>query len=262
MIKYSTYPLPLVSVCIPTYNASATILDTLSCVINQTYTNLEIIICDNCSNDDTVSLIENVSDHRIKLSVNPENFGMVGNFNIVLSKTSGKYVKLLCADDIISPDCIEKQVKVFLENPDQHIVMVAAEKHVINQKGDFLFRKKFPGKTGIYPGMQALRKSFRYGTNIFGEPGAILFLNKAIQKAGDIQISPHLTYVVDLQLYAQVLKQGNLFVLKEFLFSFRLTSTSYSAHSKWKPAIVFNQLRKKYSKENFIKFSLFDKLSA
>ena len=90
MIKYSTYPLPLVSVCIPTYNASATILDTLSCVIiNQTYTNLEIIICDNCSNDDTVSLIENVSDHRIKLSVNPENFGMVGNFNIVLSKTSG-----------------------------------------------------------------------------------------------------------------------------------------------------------------------------
>lgn len=255
-------PFPLVSICIPTYNAATSIMDTLQCVINQTYKNIEIIICDNCSTDNTVELIHELSDSRINLSINNENLGMVGNFNMVLSKANGTYVKLLCADDIIISDCIEKEVNVFLSHPDKNIVMVTAEKYVINSQGETLFTKRFPGKEGIYDGIKVLRKSFRFGTNIFGEPGAVLFLNDAIKKAGDIEIPEKLTYVVDLQLYTQILKQGKLYVLKEFLFYFRLTPTSYSGRSKWKPAIVFNQLRKKYTQENFIAFSLTDKLLA
>jgi len=254
--------LPLVSICIPTYNASTSILDTLQCVINQTYKNIEIIICDNCSTDNTVELIRELSDSRINLSINNENLGMVGNFNMVLSRANGTYVKLLCADDIITNDCVEKEVKVFLNNPDKNLVMVTAEKFVINARGETLFTKRFLGKEGIYDGIKVLRKSFRYGTNIFGEPGAVLFLNDAVKRAGEIQIPESLTYVVDMQLYAQILKQGKLYVLKEFLFYFRLTSTSYSGRSKWEPAVVFNQLRKKFTQENFIAFSLTDKLLA
>jgi hypothetical protein len=59
-----------------------------------------------------------------------------------------------------------------------------------------------------------------------------LFLNEAVQKAGKINIPIELTYVVDLQLYSQILIQGNLFVLKEPLFSFRVTKNSYTANSK------------------------------
>ena len=251
--------LPLVSICIPTYNASTSILDTLQCVINQTYKNIEIIICDNCSTDNTVELIRELSDSRINLSINNENLGMVGNFNMVLSRANGTYVKLLCADDIITNDCVEKEGVLTI---DKNLVMVTAEKFVINARGETLFTKRFLGKEGIYDGIKVLRKSFRYGTNIFGEPGAVLFLNDAVKKAGEIQIPESLTYVVDMQLYAQILKQGKLYVLKEFLFYFRLTSTSYSVRSKWKPAVVFNQLRKKFTQENFIAFSLTDKLFA
>ncbi len=258
----STPLLPLVSVCIPTYQAAKTIVETLQGVLNQTYRNLEIIICDNQSSDNTVELIRHIQDPRIQLSVNSENFGMVGNFNIVLSKAKGMYVKLLCADDVITNTCIEKEVKVFMQHTDKQIVMVAAEKFVINEKGKQLFIKHFPGKAGLYQGEQALRKSFRHGTNIFGEPGSVLFLNEAVQKAGKIDLPQSLTYVVDLQLYTQVLKQGCLFVLKEPLFSFRVSNHSFTATSKWEPAKVFHQFRKKLTHENSIKFSFSDKIMA
>ena len=254
--------LPLVSVCIPTYNASATIIETLNCVINQTYNHIEIIVCDNQSTDCTVELIKKISDDRIQLHINTENVGMLENFNIVLSKAKGKYVKLLCSDDRISSDCIEKQVNIFQNESYKDIVMVSVEKLVIDEKGRQLFIKRFPGKGGCYGGEKAIRKSFRFGTNIFGEPGSVLFLNEAVQKAGKINIPVELTYVVDLQLYAQILKQGNLFVLKEPLFSFRVTKNSYTAKSKWEPAIVFNRLRKKYSQEKFFDFSCIDKILA
>lgn len=254
--------LPLVSVCIPTYNASATIIETLNCVINQTYKHIEIIVCDNQSTDCTVELIKKIPDDRIQLYINTENYGMLENFNIVLNKAKGKYVKLLCSDDRISIDCIEKQVNIFQCKCYKDIVMVSAEKFVIDEKGKQLFIKHFPGKGGFFHGENAIRKSFRFGTNIFGEPGSVLFLNEAIQKAGKINIPIELTYVVDLQLYAQILKQGNLYVLKEPLFSFRVTKNSYTAKSKWEPAIVFNQLRKKYTREKFIYFSFIDKILA
>ncbi|HPZ03004.1 MAG TPA: glycosyltransferase family 2 protein [Bacteroidales bacterium] len=260
MIEVEKHTLPLVSVCIPTYNAENSIVNTLNSVINQTYQHLEIIVCDNQSTDNTVELVRTIEDDRIQLSVNSENFGMVGNFNIVLSKANGVFVKLLCADDVIETDCIEKQVNVFLDNPNSNIVMVTAEKFVISSKGKCLFIKRFPGKAGIYQGENVIRKSFRYGTNIFGEPGVALFLNDAIRKAGPIDIPLALTYVVDLQLYAQVLKHGNLFVIKEPLFSFRVSSTSFTASSKWNPPKVFNRLRKKYTKENFIHFTFIDKI--
>ncbi len=262
MIDKATYNTPLVSVCIPTYNAKDSIINTLNSVINQTYKHLEIIICDNQSTDNTVEHIKTIKDSRIQLNINSENFGMIGNFNIVLSKANGIYVKLLCADDIIEPDCIEKQVKVFLNNPTNNIVMVTAEKYVIDSKGKRMFVKRFPGKAGIYQGENVIRKSFRYGTNIFGEPGIALFLNDSIRKAGPINIPPALSYVVDLQLYSQILKIGNLFVIKQPLFSFRISSTSFTASSKWEAPKVFNQLRKKYTKENFIQFTLIDQALA
>lgn len=258
----TSHTTPLVSVCIPTYNASATIVDTLQAVRNQTYQNLEVIICDNQSTDQTVALIQSFPDPRIKLYVNEKNFGMLGNFNIVLSKAKGTYVKLLCADDYITFDCIEKEVSVFLEHADENLVMVTAAKYVIDEKGKQLFIKRFPGKEGLYDGVKTLKKTFRHGTNIFGEPGAVLFANEAVKQAGLIQLPEVLTYVVDIQLYAQILKQGNLFVLREPLFSFRITNQSYTAKSKWEPARVFNQLRKKYTKEHYIDFSFTDKFLA
>ena len=133
---------PLVSVCIPCYNSEKTISSTLMSVLTQTYTQLEVIICDNCSIDRTIEIIKEIQDPRIQLYINESNLGMVGNFDRVLTYAKGQYVKVMCSDDLISSDCIEKQIVPFFENPNSNIAMVNCEKWIINEQGKKLFQKK------------------------------------------------------------------------------------------------------------------------
>ena len=145
----------LVSICIPCYNAGETSKETIQSLINQTYSDFEVIISDNHSTDNTIEIIKSFHDDRIRIYENESNLGVIQNYHLALSRATGKYVKLLCADDIITPDCIEKQVNVFLSHPNDNIVMVAAEKYVINKDNKILFRKPFPGKAGLYNGKKA-----------------------------------------------------------------------------------------------------------
>lgn len=245
----------LVSVCIPCYNAEKTIEKTILSVLNQTYSNIELIICDNKSTDNTVQIIHSISDSRLKLFKNETNIGIVLNFQKSLSHATGQYVKMLCADDIISSDCIEKQLNAFIKNKDKNISIVVSEKEVINENNKKLFVKRFPGKEGFYDGENLIKMCLIRGTNIFGEPGCVLFDNEIAKRTSGFIIEEELTYVVDLNFYCQLLKKGNLIVLKEPLFSFRIINTSGTAGFKWKQARIFNKLIDKYHKENFIKLT-------
>ena len=91
---------PLVSVCIPAYNNAEYIKDTIDSILNQTYQNIELVIVDDNSKDNTYELIQEIGDERIKLYHNDKNLGMSGNWNRCLSLCTGKYAKLVCADDI------------------------------------------------------------------------------------------------------------------------------------------------------------------
>jgi len=228
---------PLVSICIPCYNASPFIAETLQSVLSQTYTNLEIIVCDDRSKDNTVDVVKNISDSRISIHVNEHNLGSSGNYNKALSYATGTYVKLLCADDLITPDCIEKQVLAFEKNANKNIVLVTAEKRIINEKGKHLFIKKFPGK-GIIDGKKAIQKSVRNGTNIIGEPGLPLMKTDILRQTSGVIEDKYFTYCNDFDLWCKILLHGNLFVLKKPLFSFRIVTTSTTSNAGWTQARV------------------------
>lgn len=253
---------PLVSICIPCYNSENTIGRTIQSVLEQTYPNLEIIVSDNASTDRTVEVVRKFSDNRIKLFVNDCNLGMIQNFQIALSRASGQYVKCLCADDTIAPDCIEKQVGAFLQHPNDNIVMVTSDKIVINEQGKTLFKKGYPAKEGVYDGMAAIRKSFLHGTNLLGEPGCVMFEREVAEKTSGFVIDGSLTYVIDFNFYCQILKCGNLFVIKEPLFSFRVISTSGTAGFKWSQAKIFNAFIDKCHREKFISMPWYERLFA
>lgn len=250
----------LVSICIPCYNAENTIKDTIKSILVQTYTNIEIIICDNRSTDNTVKIIKAIDDTRIKLYENETNIGLILNFQKALDYANGKYIKMLCADDKITKDCIEKQLTVFINNQDKNLALVISEKKIINEKNKVLFIKKFPGKSGIHNGLSTIKRTLLYGTNIFGEPGSVMFKREIAQLTSGFLIDNELMYVVDLNFYCQLLKHGNLYVIKEPLFFFRVIKTSGTAGFKWKQAVIFNQLIDKYYKEKFIKISLLSRI--
>lgn len=229
---------PLVSICIPSYNAAPYIGETLQSVLAQTYSHLEIIVCDDCSKDNTMEVVKTFSDPRIAIHINEKNLGSSGNYNKALSYANGKYVKLLCADDMITPDCVEKQVRIFEENENKNIFLVTAEKHIINEKGKYVFKKKFPGRGGLINGKKVVRKSVRQGTNIIGEPGLPLMKTGVIRQTTGVTEDKYFTYCNDFDLWCKMLLHGNLFVIKEPLFVFRIVSTSTTSNTGWKQARV------------------------
>lgn len=98
----------LISIIIPMYNAERYILRTVKSVLNQTYKNTEIIILDNCSDDASCEIVSTISDSRICLIRNETNIGLNGSLNKGISLSKGKYIKFLCADDELEPECLEK----------------------------------------------------------------------------------------------------------------------------------------------------------
>ncbi len=99
---------PLVTIGIPTYNrADGFLKKALQSAVEQTYKNLEIIVSDNCSTDNTKSLVNGFSDARIRYVQHPMNIGANNNFNFCVDNAKGKYFLLLHDDDLIDPDFIE-----------------------------------------------------------------------------------------------------------------------------------------------------------
>jgi len=136
---------PLVSVCIPTYNARKTIDKTIMSIISQTYTNIEIHILDNKSKDDTLDIIKTFKDKRIKLHTFSDHHAAgEHNWNRCAQYMSGKYSTIFHSDDIYKPTMIERQVDVLENNPDVCAVFTRAD--FIDQSGNLIGTPKTVNK--------------------------------------------------------------------------------------------------------------------
>ncbi len=107
----------LVSIITPSFNSEKFIAETIRSVQNQTYQNWEMIIVDDCSSDETVSIVEYIAnnDSRIKVYKLEKNSGTGIARNTALDKASGKYIAFLDADDLWKPEKLEIQIN-FLKN--------------------------------------------------------------------------------------------------------------------------------------------------
>lgn len=108
-----------VSIIMCSYNISKYLKGAIDSILNQTYTDWELIIADDCSTDNSLEIIKPyLSDPRIKLYQQEKNVGYVKNKNFGLSKGTGQLLTQLDADDLCPPDRIEKQANVFINNPE------------------------------------------------------------------------------------------------------------------------------------------------
>jgi glycosyltransferase involved in cell wall biosynthesis len=103
---------PLVSICIPAYNAERFIEETLDSALAQKYPNTEIIVSDDMSKDGTVTTVKKYQKWGVILVENEKNLGRSGNCNRVIKSSAGKYILKLDADDLVHPDHITEQVSV------------------------------------------------------------------------------------------------------------------------------------------------------
>lgn len=115
----------LVSIGLPTYNRSQELTKVIEGFLFQTYRNLEIIISDNCSSDDTQKICEEYSrqDGRIRYFRQKENIGHARNFNFVLDNARGEYYMMASDDDWWAPTFVEKLVEALDKNLGYDIAM-------------------------------------------------------------------------------------------------------------------------------------------
>ena len=104
-----------VSVIIPSYNSSSYIMDAVESALAQTYDNLEVIVADDASTDDTREVVKKVNDPRVKLIVRKENGGAAAARNSAIFVATGRYIAFLDSDDCWMPDKLAVQISKMQE---------------------------------------------------------------------------------------------------------------------------------------------------
>lgn len=250
---------PTVSVCTPVYNTERFIAEAIHSVLDQTFKDLELVIVDNASTDSTPEILAQFKDPRIRLFRNDQNIGAAGNFNRAIALAQGRYIKLLCADDFLYPRCLEEQVAVLEKDKCGEISLVSCSRDIVDPRGERWLRRGFPGPPGRMGGTSAKILSIRRGTNIFGEPGAILARTESMRAAGGF--NPRYSYCIDFDCWCRLLSAGDLHVIDETLCAFRLSSQSWSLSLGRRQYLEFAEFIEDLNQTGRLQLTWFDRFS-
>ena len=127
--------MPLISVILPVYNGEQTIGETIKSVLNQTFSDLELIVINDGSQDSTLEVISLIKDPRINVFSYP-NAGQAASRNRGLARACGEYIAFIDADDLWTADKLEAQLTALQENPQAAVAYSWSD--YINESGQFL----------------------------------------------------------------------------------------------------------------------------
>ena len=216
---------PHVSICIPVYQGEKFLAETIRSVLAQTYHDFELVILDNASTDNTHHIAHSFHDPRIRVETNPTTIPQTDNWRRAIDLCHAPLIKLLCADDLLHPHCLETQVP-HLDNPD--IALVASRRNMIDENSRTVVpRRGLKGLLGQRTATQVARTVLRTGANPIGEPAGVLFRRHDYHTIGGW--NPTRRWAMDLDLWIRLLHHGDLYGQPEALASFRLGAHSLSA---------------------------------
>ena len=197
---------PLISIGIPTYNSAATIRNTIESILRQTYTNLEINVVDDKSKDNTLEILKQIhneclqsGDGRIRIYENEKNLGMSGNWTKCLSVARGEFVKLICADDMMDEEALEKEVKAMEEHPS--VNLVESDTRLVDITGKTTGRFPRYRKSGVVDGKKVARTSIIWN-NFFGAAVNNLIRKGVLVKFG--YCDPDFVYILDFAMWMRI----------------------------------------------------------
>lgn len=110
--------MPRVTVLMPTYNVAPFVKEAIKSVLNQTYSDFELLVIDDCSTDNTIEVVRSIEDPRIRIVQNEKNLGLAENLNRGLSLITTEYVARMDGDDIAEPLWLEHEVTILDSHPE------------------------------------------------------------------------------------------------------------------------------------------------
>jgi len=207
--------LPKISVLIPLYNAENFIAQSIESVLNQTFTDFELIIVDNCSTDRSVTIARHYeSDKRVKIFQNDENIGAVRNWNQCMLYANGEYLKFLFADDYFKENALEEFIKPFESDPS--ISLVIGPREYLLDNGSLI---RDPATfTGFKKGIEVINEMVLATLGHIGEPSFIMIRKKNLNMG---LFNTHMLWLGDIDYCIRICETGNVFGIKEYCVVFR-----------------------------------------
>lgn len=197
----------LVTVLMSVYNCRQTISRTIDSILNQTFENFEFLIIDDCSDDDTYSVIKGYNDKRIRLIRNEKNLGLTKSLNYGLAKSNGKYIARIDGDDFSSPERLEKQVLFLKSNMD--FVLIGTSYNILDSNYNVV-------KTVNYSFSPEKLFYDLIFQNMLAHSSA-MFLKEKVLKVGGY--NENYFYAQDYDLWSRLSFLGKIYVLPEVLTS-------------------------------------------
>jgi glycosyltransferase involved in cell wall biosynthesis len=234
----STPTVPIVSICIPTFNGALWICQAIESALAQDFSSFEVVVCDDASDDDTVVLARQFADERVRVVANRQRVGMARNWNRSVRASQGTFVKFLMQDDLLAPDCIGRMLEVM--NAEPHVGMVfSARELAFEDPADAAsidFRERFSdvhARLGPLARVNHGRLLFaamerdRFRDNMIGEPTAVLVRRDSLLRLGLFNIK--LRQLTDLELWLRIAFSYDVGFISEPLATFRVHQGSASA---------------------------------
>ena len=206
----------LVSIIMPSYNTAPYIEETIQTVLNQTYTNWELIIVDDCSTDNTDEVLSRISDSRIRIFKNDRNSGAAVSRNRALREAKGQWIAFLDSDDLWMPEKLEKQIS-FMEKNGYSFSYTNYEEIDV-----------YGNKTGV--SVTGPKKITKTGMFNYCWPGCLTVMYNA-EQIGKIQIAD-IKKNNDYAMWLKICKKADCYLLNECLSLYRKGRVgSVSSHS-------------------------------
>ena len=227
-IKLEVAGIPIVSVLIPTYNRATYLKIALDSVLKQNFTDFEILVLDNCSTDDTKSLLQSYDDVRIRYIQNARNLGIIRNHNKGLSLAKGKYIHVFSDDDImIDNTCLATTIAIMEQYPT--VGIVHTDISIINEMGQVVGENwasshpswEYIKANPLLPKATAYR--ILYDEMNFINMPTVLLRREFIDKY-NLEFSNQLHYLLDWGLWLQLALVSDVYFVEKKLVAYRVHS--------------------------------------
>ena len=224
----------MVSICMPTYNGADYLQEAIKSILAQTYQNIEIVIVDDNSTDNTIEVAREATQGvpRVKNYKNLVRKGLGGNWNKCLEMATGEWIKFAFQDDLLSPNCIEKlyelvtqtnnimavcgRIFIFEEN-----ICTAFQENFLHYVKANSIANRFPHHIGVISALDFAAHVEKYPVfNCIGEPTAVMFHHSTISQFGNFNID--LSQIIDWEYWMRVAINKGFCFTEEKLVAFRL----------------------------------------
>jgi glycosyltransferase involved in cell wall biosynthesis len=216
---------PLVTIAIPTRNRASLLKNCVASALAQTYSNIEVLVSDNASTDDTLETLRSFNDPRLRILTNSENIGLTGNFNKCVYGAAGDYLNIISDDNLLQPKFLEMCVALVKEEPGLPIVVgaydvvVSAENRIV----PIVVSKRL--QTGIWDGIEILKEHLR--GKLAYEPLSSIIRTDIFRKFGGFPVEYECTGD-ELVIGRILLEGGRAGLVNEACASFLMHTENFS----------------------------------